>query len=50
MSNPQKLLSLSGRADNAAKAPSQNENADFTKTTQAHNFMGGIFKRRENNR
>lgn len=50
MSDPQKLLSLSGRADNAAKAPSQNENADLTKTKQAHNFMGGIFKRRENNR
>ena len=50
ISDPQKLLSLSGRADNAAKAPSQNENADLTKTKQAHNFMGGIFKRRESNR
>lgn len=50
MSDPQKLLSLSGRTDNAAKAPSQNENADLTKTKQANNFMGGIFKRQQNNR
>ena len=50
LSDPNKLLSLSGRIDNAAKTQAQSESADLTKTQQANNFTGGLFKRQQNNR
>ena len=50
LSDPNKLLSLSGRIDNAAKTQAQSESADLTKAQQANNFTGGLFKRQQNNR